>query len=129
MEGFDADDGGDRRNFEAAIGLAQVFFDGLHIETAGDLFGASDRKAIAGDRVKSAVLECVLERFALRFGALQCGIGMAERIGECFVRQIVEVGYGRGIDSLGCGLTPWLGLGLAWCSTTLPARPFCDTPN
>jgi hypothetical protein len=40
-----------------------------------------------------AAFELVLERFAFRLGALQCSVGVAERIGERFVRKIVEAGY------------------------------------
>jgi len=103
LDRLDPNDGGDRRDLETAIGLAEVVLDGLHVETAGNLLGARDREAIAGDGVKSAVLVLVLEGFAFCLGAFQQGVGMAELIGECFVGEVVEAGCGIGIDSLGHG--------------------------
>jgi hypothetical protein len=70
-----------------------------------------DGEAVAGGLKQSAPLDFVLERLALGLGTLQGGVGVAERIGERGVREIVESGCGRQIGSLGHGLLHWLGLG------------------
>jgi hypothetical protein len=70
-----------------------------------------DGEAVAGGLKQSAPLDFVLERLALGLGTLQGGVGVAERIGERGVREIVESGCGRQIGSLGHGLLHRLGLG------------------
>jgi hypothetical protein len=45
---------------------------------------------VARDLDKAAALELVLEQFALGLGALQDGVGMAERIGERLVGKVME---------------------------------------
>ena len=57
----------------------------------------------------------VLERLALGLGALQGGVGVAERIGKRGAREIVESGCGRQIGSLGHLGLHRLGLGPRWC--------------
>ena len=122
LDGFDADDGKcrDRRNLEAAIGLAQVFLHGFDVEPPGDLLGGGDREVIPSDLDEAAAFVLVFESFALSFGALQAGVGVAERIGERFVRQIVEARCGREILSLGQVYPPWRGLGRVANVSTIP---------
>jgi hypothetical protein len=57
--------------------------------------------------------------------AFEQGVSVADRVGESFVGEIVEFGYGIGVGSLSHGLLHRLGLGLPWCSRTLAARLFC----
>lgn len=57
LNGLDADDSGDSRDLEPVPGLAEVFFDGLHVEPAGDLLGGSDGEFTAGDIDEAAALE------------------------------------------------------------------------
>ncbi|MGA9896006.1 MAG: hypothetical protein WBQ55_27485, partial [Xanthobacteraceae bacterium] len=66
-------------------------------EPAGNLLGNPDDEAIAGDLEQATTLDLVLKRFAFGFRAFQQGVGMAERIGERGVRQIVKAGCGNGI--------------------------------
>ena len=69
---------------------------GGDIEPAGNLLGNPDDEAITSDLKQSPSLDLVLEGFAFGFGALEYGVGMAERIGERGVRQIVKAGCGNG---------------------------------
>jgi hypothetical protein len=109
---LDADHGRYRRDFETAPGLAEVLFHGVHIEPPGDLLGGGDREVVASDLSEAAAFELVFERFAFRFGTLERGIGIAEHIGKCLVRDIVKARYGgRNRDSLGHKVRP-----LAWVS-------------
>ena len=82
-------------------------FDCADVEPTGDLFGASDCEAVTCDHEKAAVLELVLKRFGFRFGAFQHGVGLADRVGEGFVREIVKSGIGR----VACAMGELLGLG------------------
>ena len=82
------------------------------------------RKHGIGGLKQSTPLDFVLECLALGLGALQGGVGMAERIGKRRVREIVEAGCGRQIGSLGHGLLHWLGLGLPWCCKHLGGPTF-----
>jgi hypothetical protein len=49
LNGLDADDSGDHRDFEAAAGLAEVFLYGPGIEPPGDLLSGCDREVVASD--------------------------------------------------------------------------------
>jgi hypothetical protein len=51
-------------------------------------------------------------RLALGLGALQDGVGMAERVGKRWVGKVVKAGWGydRNVGSLGHGSLRWLGL-------------------
>ena len=85
---------------------------GRDIEPAGNLLGDPDREAVAGGLKQAPALDFVLERLALDLGALEDRVGMAESVGQCTVREIVEAGCGRRIRSLGHGVLHRLGLGL-----------------
>ena len=52
-------------------------------------------------------LNSSLSDLAFRFGAFQHGVGMADRVGEGFVREIVKAGIGR----VACAMGELLGLG------------------
>jgi len=116
LHGPDANDGRDDRIFEAVIGFAEVFLHGFGIEATGDLLGGCDREVAACDFDESSALKLILEQLALGLGALQDGIGVAERIGKRRISEVVKAGrgYGRDIRSLGHGLLRWLGLEPGW---------------
>jgi hypothetical protein len=67
LDGFDADDCGNRCDFEASPGIAEVLLDGGDIEPPGNLLSGRDGETVAGDFDKASTLEFVLERFALAF--------------------------------------------------------------
>jgi hypothetical protein len=64
------------------------------------------------DLDEAPALKLVLEQFALGLGALQDGVGMAERVGKRWVSKVVKAGWGydRDVGSLGHGSLRWLGL-------------------
>jgi hypothetical protein len=103
LHGPDADDGGDRGDLEAPPGIAEVLLHRRDIEPAGNLLGDPDSEAVTSGLEQSAPLDFILERLALGLGALQGGVGMAERVGQRAVREIVEAGCDRRIRSL----SPW----------------------
>ena len=94
------------------IGLAEGFLHGLGIEATGDLLGGCDGELTASDFDEPPALKFVLEQFALGLGALQDGVGMAERVGNRWVGKVVKAGWGydRNVGSLGHGSLRWLGL-------------------
>ena len=61
---------------------------------------------VAGDVGQIAALELVLERLALRFGALQNGVGLADHVGQGFIGEVVEAGRGYGIPA--CAIAEYL---------------------
>ena len=75
LDGFDADDGGDRGDLEAAPGFAEVLLDGADIEPSANLLRAGDGELLTGYRQKSPPFELVLKRLALGFGAFENGVG------------------------------------------------------
>jgi hypothetical protein len=93
LDGFNPDDGGHRCDLEAAPGNAEVFLDRLHIEPTGNLLGGGNREFIPRNLAEPAAFELVFEGFALCFGALEQGIGMAELVGQHSVGEVVESGY------------------------------------
>jgi hypothetical protein len=112
LDGLDPDDRGDHGDLETAVGFAEVFFDGLAVEPAGNLLGRRDGELATGDLNEASALKFVLEQFALDLCAFQDGVGMAERIGKRGVGKVVKArwGYDRDVGSLGHGLLRWLGL-------------------
>ena len=94
LHGPDANDGRDDRIFEAVIGFAEVFLHGLGIEATSDLLGGCDREVVACDLDEAPAFKFVLEQFALGLGALQDGVGMAERVGKRWVGKVVKAGWG-----------------------------------
>jgi hypothetical protein len=112
LHGLDANDGRDDRVLEAVIGFAEVFLHGLGIEATSDLLGGCDCELAAGDLDEAPALKFVLEQLAVGLCAFQKGVGMAERVGKCWVSKVVEAGWGydRDVGSLGHGLLRWLGL-------------------
>ena len=62
--------------------------DGGYIEPAGNLLSDSDGEVLACGFEQSAALNLILQRFALRFSALEDGVGMAESIGQRFVERL-----------------------------------------
>ena len=76
------------------------------------LLSGRDRELAASDLDEASVFELVLEQFALGLGALQDGVGMAERVGNRWVGKVVKAGWGydRNVGSLGHGSLRWLGL-------------------
>jgi hypothetical protein len=107
--GLDPNDSGDHRDFEAVIAVAQEVLHRFGIESAGDLLGRSDGEVSAGDLDEIATLELILEVSAFRFSAFQDGIGMAECVCKCLVRQAMESGCGIGMRSLRYDLPPGSG--------------------
>jgi hypothetical protein len=85
-DGFDADDGRDRGDLEPAPGSAEMLFDGRYIEPAADLLRTDDGELLTGYVQKSPTFELFLEFIALGFSALEDGVGMAEPIGQGFIR-------------------------------------------
>ena len=90
--GLYANDRRNQRNLEAMVGIAQELFDRFGIEPTADLLRCRDGKTGAGEFGQAAALHFVFERFALAFGALQTGVGIAERIGKRFIGKIVRSG-------------------------------------
>jgi len=111
LDGSDPNDRRDDRIFEAVIGFAEIFLDGLGIETTGDLLGRCEREMVASDFDEAPPLKFVLEQPAIGFCAFEDGVGVAERVGQRRVSEVVKAGwgYGRDVVSLGHGL-----LHLAW---------------
>ena len=73
-----------------APGVAEVVLHGFDIEPAGNLLGRRHGVFAAGDLEEAAALEFFFERFALRLGAFEQGVGVTEFIGKRFVRKVVE---------------------------------------
>ncbi len=68
-----------------------MLLDGRDIEPPGNLLSCRDGEALSGDGGEAAALEFVLKSLALDFGAFEDGISVAERVGQGFVREIVEL--------------------------------------
>src|ERR1700677_5009516 len=100
LGGLDPDDSRDNSHFKAAVGSAEKFLHRLAIEPAADLFCGRNGEVLAGCSHEAAALELVLEGFGLGFGALQDGIGMAERVCKRSVGEIVESRRDIGVVSL-----------------------------
>jgi len=107
---------------ELVPGIAEEALHGGNIEAAGDLVRACHGEVLAGNCEKTAGLELVLEGLHLGFVGLERQVGAADRVGECFVREIVE--SAKGICSLGHDLSSWLGLGLPRCFQHLGGPTF-----
>src|SRR5581483_12484291 len=112
---FDADHGRDRGDLEPPPGFAKMLLDGRDIEPAGNLLSDPYGEVLASGLEQPAALYFVLKRPAFGFGAFEDGVGMAERIGQRFVRKIMETRCDRRIDSLSHWSLLWLGLGLPRC--------------
>ena len=108
---FDANHCRDAGRLKLPACVAEEGFHGGKVEPAGDLVRARDSEALTSGSVCAAGFEFVLQRFALGFMGLECQVGMADRIGESFVGEIVEFGCGIGVNSLSHnGCSGWLGL-------------------
>ena len=105
LDGFDPDDGRYDHILEAVIGFAEIFLHGLRIQPPSDLIGGCDHELVARNLNEAPALKFVLEQFALGLCAFQDGVGMAERVGQCFVTEVVKAGWGydRDVVSLGHG--------------------------
>ena len=88
--GLDADDRRDAGGFKLAPGVAQECLHGGDVETATDLIRPGDRETFAGRREQAAAFELFLQRLAFGFRAFEDGVGLADRVGEGFAREIVE---------------------------------------
>jgi hypothetical protein len=122
LAGLDADHRGDVRGLETTPRVAEKLLHSGDVEPVADLIGPSDGEVLAGDREQAAVLELVLEGFALGFVGLECQVGLADRVGEGFVREIMESSISA--VSLSHGSSPWFGLGPPWCFQHLGGPPF-----
>jgi hypothetical protein len=100
FDGLDANDGRNDRVLKAAIAVAEKLFHRLGIEPAGNLLGGCHGEGGARNLCQATVPELVLEGFALGFSALQGRIGIAERVRESSVREIVGSGCGIDLGSL-----------------------------
>jgi hypothetical protein len=123
---LDAHDGRDARRLEVPPGITEEGLDRGYVEAAADLVRPRDRKVLAGGGEEAALLELILERFALGFGAFKHGVGVADRVGKRFVRKVVESAIGR--RSLGHGSSPWLGLGPSGKFAASPRLAFTVKP-
>ena len=101
LSGFDADNGGNRRDLEAMPRFAEILLDGIHIEPPGDLLGGGDEKVVTLDFDETASLKFFLERLAYRLCAFQHGIGMAERLSCDLASRGLSIisGMARGVDA------------------------------
>src|SRR3984957_8388834 len=96
LDGLDENDCCDACRLEFAPGVAE---EGLHcggIEPAADLIRSRDGEALAGSGEGTAD-----QRLALGFGTFEDRVGVADRVGESFVAEIMESIMMRG--SLGHG--------------------------
>jgi hypothetical protein len=125
LYGFDADDRGDAGGFELAPGVAEERLHRGDVETAADLIRASDGEAFAGGGEQAAGFELFFVLFECGLDAFKRGIGLADRVGERFVRQIMKARCARQIRSLGHDLSSWLGLGPRWRSNAFGGRLLC----
>jgi hypothetical protein len=107
LVGLDADQRGDVRGFETTPGIADRLLHGGYVEAAAHLVRARDGEVFAGGREDAALLELFLERFHLGFVDLKREIGVADRVGESFVGEIVE--SITVVDSSSHGSFPWFG--------------------
>jgi hypothetical protein len=90
LYGLDADDRRDAGRLELAPSVAEKRFDGCDVEPAAHLVRPRDREVLARGCEQAAALELVLEGFHLDFVGLERQVSSAERVGEGFVRKIVE---------------------------------------
>jgi hypothetical protein len=114
---LDANDRRDAGGLELAPGVAEEGLNGGSIEPAADLIGSRDGEVLARGGENAAAFELVLEGFALGFGAFKDCVGVADRVGEGFVRKIMESAI-AGV-AWAMGLLRWLGLGPLRCSLHL----------
>jgi hypothetical protein len=103
---FDANHCRDARRLKLPACVAEKGLHGGKVEPAGDLVRARDSEALTSGSVCAAGFELVLQRFALGFMGLERQVCIADRVGESFVREIVEFGCGIGVRSLGHRFAP-----------------------
>ena len=97
LHGLDADDRRDAGGFKLAPSVAQKGLHGADVETATDLIRPGDRETFAGRREQAAAFELFLQRLAFGFRAFEDGVGLADRVSEGFVAEIVELTYPLGL--------------------------------
>jgi hypothetical protein len=121
LDGLDADDRRDAGRLELAPGVAEESLDSGGIEPAADLIRPGDGEVLAGGGKQAARFELFLKGLHLGFGAFENGVGLADRVGEGFVAEIVESIMMLG--SLGHGFAPvaWVRAGREGGSSPRPA--------
>jgi hypothetical protein len=88
LDGFDADDRGDARRLELPPGVAEEGLHGGGVETAADLIRPGHGEVLAGGGKQAAAFELVLQRFDLRLGAFEQGVGLADRVSEASLERL-----------------------------------------